>query len=104
MLKYFAANVEGEVFGINDPADKAQPCGHKLLVVIGDKNPLNVELYTGLVIHLIQIEGGFFRYEKERGIFQGSLGFCVNIKERFLHVVANLLVELPVVFFFEVGF
>ena len=101
MLQDLPAHVQRQIFGINDPSDKTQPRRHQLLVVIGDEDPLDIELYAGFVVHMVQVERRFLGDVKKSDLLQSSFGLGMHIKKRILPVVSKLLIEFGVVLFFE---
>ena len=56
VLQQFAADIQGQIFGIDHPAQKAQPRREKMLAVIGDEDTLYIQLHATFALRMKQIE------------------------------------------------
>ena len=104
LLEDFAADVEGEIFAVDDAADEAQILRQQLLGVVHDEDALDVELDADLVLGLVEIERSFGGDVEERGVFEAAFGLGVEPEERILRVAGDGLVELFVVVVGELAF
>ena len=96
--------MRGEVFGIDDAADETEVGGEEVFGVVEDEDAFDVELDAAFVVGLVEVEGGFGGDEEEGGVFERALGAGVEPEERVGGVAGDGLVELLVVFVFELGF
>ena len=55
-MQHFARDVQGEILGIHDPAQKTQPGWQKAACIVGYKDPVYVELHVAFAFRLEQIE------------------------------------------------
>ena len=104
LLEDFAADVEGQIFAVDDAADEAEVLGEQLFGVVHDEDAFDVELDADLVLGLVEIERGFGGDVEERGVFEAAFGAGVEPEERVLRVAGDGLVELFVVVVGELVF
>ena len=75
LLQYLARNVERQIARIDHPADEAQIIRQQLLALVGDEDPLHIELKSLLLkVRHQQIERGLFGQEQQRCELVASLG------------------------------
>ena len=104
LLKNLATHVEGQVFAVDDAAQKAQIRRHQALRVVGYKNAFDIKFYAGPVVGLVHIGRGLRGYVEERGVLHGPFGVGVEPEQRLFPIARNCLVELLVVLRFQLAF
>ena len=78
LLEDLAADVEGQVLGVDDAAHEAQVGRQEFLVVVGDEDAADVELDAGLVVGVVEVEGSLRRDVEEGRVLDGALGLGVH--------------------------
>ena len=97
LLQNLAADVQREVFAVDDAADEAEVGREELFGVVQDEDALDVELDADLVLGLVEVKRRARRNEEERDVLQAALGAGVKPEERIFAVAGEALVELLVV-------
>ena len=103
LLQNFAADVQGQVFGVDDAAQEAHPGGQQFFIVVGDKHPLDVQLHSGFEVGLEQIEGLLAGNKKQSGVLHRSFGLGVEPHQRLFPVSRKSFVELLVIFVLQLA-
>ena len=104
LLQDFAADVERQIFAVDDAANEAQVLRQKLLRVVHDEDALYVELYAALVLGLVEIERSLGGDVEQRGVFQGAFGLGVEPEQRIFPIAGDGLVQFLVVLVLEFAF
>ncbi len=71
------------------------------MAVVHNEDALHIELYSGLVLSLVEIERRLRRHIKERGVVEASFRLGVDPKERVFPFAGERFVELLVVLVFQ---
>jgi hypothetical protein len=103
LLQDLARDVEREVFGVDDAADKAKVLGKQVLGIIHDEDAPDVELDAALVVGLVEIERSLGRNVEEGGVLERAFGAGMEPGHRIFPVAGDGLVELLVVVVLELG-
>jgi hypothetical protein len=101
LLQDLARDVEREVFGVDNAADKAQVLREQVLGVVHDEDALDVELDAAFVVGLVEIERSLGRNVEEGGVLERAFGAGVEPEEWIFPVAGDGLVELLVVLVLE---
>ena len=104
LLQDLAAHIQRKVFAVDDAADEAQILRQKLLGVVHDEDALDVELDSGLVFSLVEIERSLRRDIEERSVVETSFRLGVEPEERVFPIAGDRFVELLVVLVFQLAF
>ena len=86
LLENFPADIQRQVFAVDDSAQEAQICGHQFTGVIGDEYTLHIKLHARLVVGLVHVQRGARWDIKQGGVFQSPFGFGVKPEERIFPI------------------
>ena len=96
MLDHLTRDIEREVGGIDDPADKAQVAG-KNVSIVGDEHAFDVELDAAFAVGIEQIVRPRAGDESERRVFLASLGAEMNGEGRLVELPGDAAIEVGIV-------
>ena len=104
MLQDLARDIQRQVIGIDNAAHKAQPGRQQLFRVIHDKHPPHIQFYAMPLLPVPQIKRRAGGDIQQRGIFQLALDLAVNMGQRRLEIVRDMLVEFLIFLRLDVFF
>jgi len=94
LLEVFTGDVQGEIFGVNDTLDEAEPFGAEVLAVVHDEDTADVELdVVLLLVGLEHVEGGTLGDEEDALEFKLTFNGEVLDGEVVFPIVGDGLVE-----------
>jgi hypothetical protein len=96
LLENFTAHVEVQVGGIHHAADEPEIFGHQLLAVVHDEDALAIQVDAVLPIRKEEVERSLGRNVQQGAVFGDALQLQVQMGQRIVPVVADVLVELLV--------
>jgi hypothetical protein len=96
LLQNLTADVEVEIRCVHHAFDEPEVFGHQFLAVVHDEDPLAVEVHAVLAFGLEQVEGRLGGKVQQHAVFGDPLEFHVDMVQRRVPVVADVLVEFLV--------
>src|SRR3546814_14078902 len=93
VLQQLAADIQRQVFGIDDAAQEAQVGRQQLRAVLRDEDSLHVEPDAGLAVGMEEVEGLLRGNEKEVGVLHYALGLEVKEQTGVTESVGDAVVE-----------
>ena len=101
LLEDFAADIERQVFAVDDAAYEAQVLRQKLFSVVEDEDALHVKLDASLVLGLVEVERCARGDEEQRGVVETAFGLGMEPEERIFPITGEGFVEFLVVLVLE---
>jgi len=99
LLEDLAADVEVQVGRVHHSLDEAEVFGHELLAVVHDEHAPAVEVDAVLALAHGEVERQLRGDVQERVVLGGALEPDVEVRQRLIPVMADVLVELGVLLF-----
>jgi len=96
VLQHFAADVEGQILGIDDALQEAQIARQDFGAILGDEDPAHIELQAMLALGMEQIHRPRSGHEEDRGIVDLALGPPMDGEARRIETVADEAIELGI--------
>ncbi|MEA3219044.1 MAG: hypothetical protein OZX49_00122 [Immundisolibacter sp.] len=92
-LQDLARHVQRQVVGVDHAAHEAQIGRQQMRRVVHDEHALHIQAHAVAAVAVPQVERLGGRHEQQGGVFVAALDAAVQLRQRRLHVVAELLVE-----------
>ena len=104
LLQQLTAHVQRQVSRIHHAFDKSQVGGQQSFGVVHDEDALHIQLHTGRLLAVVQIHRRLAGDVQQLGVFGAAFHAVVRVGQGCFEVVANLFVEIVVLFLADVLF